>query len=351
MKLFYVSIASVCVLFLLFVSLKTNAQGVGSSSILIDARVAGCGDMQIEFGEDCDGTNLNGKSCTTQGFGSGTLSCTASCLFNTSQCVASSGGGGTGGGGSSSSGTKGAQVVLQGRAYPKSTITILKDAQIVATTIADNDARFQVNIAGLSAGSYIFSVYSEDTKGLRSSLLTFPAVVTKNVLTKFDNIFIAPTIATDKSEVKKGDPIVVFGQSIPASEITLEINSEEQIFVKTPSDTAGVYVHTFDTSVLELGSHHARSRATFASAISSQSVSVGFVVGTKNVFAVAPTTCPTKADFNKDCRVNLVDFSIAAFWYNRTLSPEFLIREKAHVNGDGKINLVDFSIMAFYWTG
>ncbi len=351
MKSFYVSIGGFCVLFLFFAFVTIHAQGVGSSTVEINALVEGCGDLQIEFGEDCDGSNLNGKSCTTQGFGSGTLSCTASCFFNTSQCVASQGGSGGGGGGSSAPGTKGAQVVLQGRAYPKSTITILKDAQVVATTIADNDARFQVNISGLSAGSYIFSVYSEDSKGLRSSLLTFPAVVTKNVLTKFDNIFIAPTIATDKSEVKKGDPLVVFGQSTPSSEITLEINSENQIFVKTPSDASGVYVHTLDTSVLELGSHHARSRASFASTISSQSASAAFAVGTKNVFVATPTACPTKADFNKDCRVNLVDFSIAAFWYNRTLSPEFTIREKAHVNGDGKINLVDFSIMAFYWTG
>lgn len=344
----------VCLGFLFFISTYTQAQGVGSSTVSIHALVEGCGDVQIEFGEDCDDTNLNGKTCSTQGFGSGTLSCTSSCLFNTSQCVAPTvpgGGGGGGGSAPASSNVKGAQVVLQGRAYPKSTITILKDAQVVATSIADDDARFQVLIGGLSSGSYIFSVYSEDKKGVRSSLLTFPAVVTKNVLTKFDNIFIAPTIGTDKSEVKKGDPLVIFGQSTPSSEITLEINSDNQIFIKTPSDKTGAYLHTLDTSVLELGLHEARSRASFASAISSHSVTAEFEVGTKNIFVATPTTCPIKADFNKDCRVNLVDFSVAAFWYNRPLDASFVTREKERVNGDGKINLVDFSIMAYYWTG
>jgi hypothetical protein len=47
----------------------------------------------------------------------------------------------------------------------------------------------------------------------------------------------------------------------------------------------------------------------------------------------------------------LIDFSIAAFWYKRPLSAEFLAREQKHLNGDGKIDLIDFSIMAFYWTG
>ena len=49
--------------------------------------VPNCGNGLIDSGEACDGTNLNGKSCTTQGFSSGTLSCNSSCQFNTSQCV------------------------------------------------------------------------------------------------------------------------------------------------------------------------------------------------------------------------------------------------------------------------
>jgi hypothetical protein len=49
---------------------------------------------------------------------------------------------------------------------------------------------------------------------------------------------------------------------------------------------------------------------------------------------------------NNDRRVNLVDFSIAAYWYKRSSPPA-----SVDLNGDGKVDLVDFSIMAFYWTG
>jgi hypothetical protein len=344
MKWRTVSLLCIAVLVFLVFSPAVFSQ---TSTVEIDARVQGCGDSVIETGEDCDTLNLNNKTCSTQGFTGGTLSCTAACAFNTSSCTVSSGGGGGGG----SSNTSKSQVVLSGRAYPKSTITILKDAQVVATTVADTDARFQVNISGLSSGSYIFSVYGEDARGLRSSLLSFPVAVTKGILAKIENIFIAPTITTDKSTVKKGDPIAVFGQSTPASEITLEINSAQQIFVKAQSDNSGIYLHNLDTSILEMGQHHAKSRSSYASAISSQSNAAPFTVGNENILGPTSMVCPTKADLNTDCAVSLVDFSIAAFWYNRILSESFALREREKLNGDGRVNITDFSIMAFYWTG
>jgi hypothetical protein len=327
----------------------THAQGVGSSTVYIQAIVEGCGDFIVETPEECDGPDLAGESCTTKGFTSGTLSCTLSCLFDTTACVYTPPP--SGGGGGSSGSPKGAQVVLKGRAYPRSEVTILKDAQVVATTIADESATFQVLIKGLSAGTYIFSVYSEDSKGVRSSLLTFPISVSKNVVTKIESIFVSPTLTGDKIEVKKGEPIVLFGQSTPASTITIEVNSQQQQFVKVNSNTDGVYLHNFDSSVLEIGQHTAKSRASLASAISSQSAVYAFKVGTQNVYNNTPPTCPTKADLNTDCRVNLVDFSIVAFWYQRTLSPAFMVRETNHLNADGKVNIIDFSIMAFHWTG
>lgn len=52
-----------------------------------------CGNGIIELGEECDGTNLNGKTCANLGYASGTLKCYASthtfaCDFNKTGCVA-----------------------------------------------------------------------------------------------------------------------------------------------------------------------------------------------------------------------------------------------------------------------
>ena len=45
-----------------------------------------CGDGSIDPGESCDSGNLGGQSCASQGFDGGGLSCTGSCNFNTSGC-------------------------------------------------------------------------------------------------------------------------------------------------------------------------------------------------------------------------------------------------------------------------
>lgn len=45
-----------------------------------------CGDGRTEGAESCDGSDLGGESCASLGFFGGTLSCAASCAFNTSLC-------------------------------------------------------------------------------------------------------------------------------------------------------------------------------------------------------------------------------------------------------------------------
>ncbi|HJL18408.1 MAG TPA: DUF4215 domain-containing protein [Sandaracinaceae bacterium LLY-WYZ-13_1] len=53
-----------------------------------------CGDGRVLGGEDCDGTDLNGESCTSRGFDGGALAC-ASCAFDESGCTTTSCGNGS----------------------------------------------------------------------------------------------------------------------------------------------------------------------------------------------------------------------------------------------------------------
>jgi hypothetical protein len=46
-----------------------------------------CGNGQQEGNEDCDGADLAGASCASLGFRSGTLSCENNCRFDTTECV------------------------------------------------------------------------------------------------------------------------------------------------------------------------------------------------------------------------------------------------------------------------
>lgn len=263
--------------------------------------------------------------------------------------ASSGGGGGGGGGGGAALPSSTGSVLFFGKAYPKSSVTLLKDAQVAATTVAGTDASFMITLANLSAGNYVFSMYSEDKNGYRSALLTFLASVTAGVTTNVSGIFIAPTIAVDKSEVSRGDTIAIFGQVAPQAEVVIEVNSDEQFFSKTVSDNNGIYLYNFDSSVLEYGSHSARSKG----AINNQLVSgfsspAAFKVGTRNVFTAPVKKCSASGDLNTDCKTNLVDFSVMAYWYQRPLSAS---GAKADLNHDGKVNITDFSILAANWTG
>jgi hypothetical protein len=204
-----------------------------------------------------------------------------------------------------------------------------------------------VTIENIAAGSHLFSLYSEDANGNRSSLLTFPVSVTSSASTNVDGIFISPTLDVDKSQVKKGDPIYIFGQTSPNSDITITVNSHTEQYAVAKADNFGAYSYGFNTTPLEYGQHVAKSAAAISGEISQNSKSVSFAVGDTNILkSAASSPTASRSDTNGDGKVNLVDFSIAAYWYRKSSPPA-----NVDVNGDGKVDLVDFSILAFNWTG
>ncbi len=263
----------------------------------------------------------------------------------------STGGGNSGGGGGSMTMSPAltSTVTLSGNAYPGSIVTILKDAVVVATIHVGEDAKFSVAVGGLSGGAYLFSVYARDNKGNRSSIATIPASVVAGVAVNESGIFLAPTIDIDKSEVKKGDPIRVFGQTSPGSKVTISVHSAHPLFFQTSSNNkTGVYSYSFLTTPLEIGQHTASVRSSANGGVSRTSSSVSYIVGTRNIAKTTSAASNTflLGDVNHDGKVNLIDFSIESFWYRKPKPPVLY-----DLNGDDFVNIVDFSIMASNWTG
>lgn len=237
-------------------------------------------------------------------------------------------------------------VNFSGMAYPSSKVTILKDGDVAITTVADPLARFSASISNLTTGTYTFSVYGEDTNGTKSLSFSFPVYVTEGTTINISGIFLSPTINIDKSEVKKGDTLVVFGQTVPSTNVKIIFNSDQEIIRDTQTDSAGLYKYDMDTSPLEYGDHGVKSKTIMDDSISATSVELPFIVGLISKFNKNIVDKCIRADLNCDGRVNLVDFSIMAYWYKKFNPPT-----RIDLSGDGKVTLSDFSIMVFYWTG
>jgi len=236
------------------------------------------------------------------------------CTFDTSSCEEGGGGGGSGPGGSSG-GVAVAEtyVSISGRAYPGSKIVVLKDGQSVVSTTADPSANFSVRISNLSSGSYTFGVYAYDLEGRKSSMYTFPITLTGSTGTTISGVFLSPTIDTDKISVRQGENLTIFGQTAPNSQITVEINSHQKLFFQTLSGTDGVYLYNLNTAVLTKEQHLAKTKAEFSGGITPSSRAISFSVGDQTIVNQNENFVST-GDINRDSKVNLVDFSIAAFF-------------------------------------
>ena len=51
---------------------------------------AECGNDVIETGEDCEGQDLDGRTCQSLGLGGGVLLCSASCEYDPTRCFSTS---------------------------------------------------------------------------------------------------------------------------------------------------------------------------------------------------------------------------------------------------------------------
>ena len=243
-------------------------------------------------------------------------------------------------------------VVFNGWAYPGSIVTILKDGNIVATALAGSDASFWSRISNLSAGSYIFSVYSRDKASQISARVTIPVWVKAAATTNVGGVFIPPSVRVNKTGVKKGEIIVISGQSVPLADILITVNSGKDYYGKVRSNKDGFYLYNFDTSPLGYGNYNVKSRAvTSNQEVSAYSLAANFNISAKDVYITETEKCPQKGDLNGDCRVDFIDFSIALSWFKRSLLGTVVETEAKQLNDDRRINLIDFSILAYYWTG
>jgi hypothetical protein len=233
-------------------------------------------------------------------------------------------------------------VVFSGLAYPGATVHIWKDGIPSQVVMADANARFSVTLSETYNPSVLYTLYAIDKSGRRSLLINYPLVVKNGYVTQVSGIRFAPTITTDKSEVKFGDYITVSGYSVPNTYIDVVISGSVSSTYYVQSKPDGVYQITIPLIGFKKGAYDVYSNYQNDKKISKV---IKFVIGDVNILSIDLTT-NIPGDCNADQIINLVDFSVVAFWYGKPNPPKCV-----DTNSDKVINLTDFSILAFYWTG
>lgn len=230
-------------------------------------------------------------------------------------------------------------VRFSGLAYPYAVVTIMKNLVEVTRVTADAKGVFSITIPEDKWS--IFTLSATDTMGRKSTLLNFPLAFYSGLLTDINGIRFAPTITSDKIAVKQFDYLTVEGSALEYAPVELLFEGLDAKTYTPVVGPGGIYTITVPVQFAQ-GEYLLRAKYVDDSRTSRV---LRLVVGTANMFRTEATN-NRPGDCNFDQNVNLVDFSVLAYWYGKSNPPVCV-----DTNHDKKIDLVDFSILAFYWNG
>jgi hypothetical protein len=272
------------------------------------------------------------------------------------------GGGGSGGGSSGSGGDDGggfegserpyqsgdARVIINGYAFPNSTVVALVDGAQAEQVNANSSGSFSITIDEIARGVYTFGVYATDRNGTRSTTYSTTFSVTGSRGSTLSNVNIMPTIEVEPDPVDPNSTVHFSGYSIPDATVTIENQSDRSSATlktfTTTSGANGAWELDVSTDGFQTGTYKVRAKAKQDAGLG---ISTNFSSFT--YYGVGQQAdVPRSSDLNRDGSVNLVDFSILLFWWN---SDGGNSNPPADINGDGTVSLTDFSIMIFNWTG
>lgn len=108
----------------------------------------------------------------------------------TANVSSASGDTGVGGGSGGGATIPQAEIIFLGWSKPNSQISVIKDGQIVTTTIANQDGYFQASIKNIAGGTYAFLFLAKDEQGTLFGSHSVSVVVSTGVITTISGIVI-----------------------------------------------------------------------------------------------------------------------------------------------------------------
>lgn len=238
----------------------------------------------------------------------------------------------------------GAQFI--GKTFPGATVYILENGSVLATVESDAQGNFTYTNTQLNPTNAIFTLYATDAQNERTGSVSFTTVLKAGQTVLFDNILLPPIVTTDKQSVVPGEVINVYGRGIPDSTILISIDEIPGLVLPVVTDKNGKFSTSFSTENFAKGVYTIRTGLTYHGTLGTLGRLIEFTVGDKSIIRQLPSTRCSIADFDCNGKVDLVDFSILLYWFNRPNPPV-----EINLNADNIVDLIDFSVLMYYWTG
>jgi len=249
------------------------------------------------------------------------------------------------GGGGGGPGVKNpATVTFSGFAYPSAVVTHLRNSTVVGTSLAREDGTF-INTVSIDPGLVTFGLFARDDQGLTSATANITLNVKANSHIDISNIFLSPTITADKFKLQKGGTLRIFGSAFPESLVRLfnNLSTDNNPITTINTGDGGAWEYFFPTENLGEGGYSLKANAQIDNPFMISPFSENLE------FTIAELAC-SGADFNFDSRVNIVDFSILIFYWQRNPAIGNIINICTDLNLDNIVDIYDFSILMHQWT-
>lgn len=259
----------------------------------------------------------------------------------------------SGGGGGFSSGvpsftdaTETNSILISGKYVPKMTVEVLSSGNVLSSIVVPDSGEFSLKVSHLKSGVYSLLLTVSDPsfkdKQYQSSL-SYTVYVSDASETYISDVIFPPLFSPVKTSFKLGSLFELYGKALPQSSIIAYIDGKK--IGTTVSASDGTFLVKALTEKVGKRSLVFKYGAPLEAVPSGKTQTIT-VYSQNSKDDSSRFVCGSRVDFSLDCRINIVDFSVLAYWYKRSNFPE-----KYDLNGDGKIDIKDFSIMAYHWTG
>lgn len=156
------------IFFLTIATLSFLGLSVFAIDVEVTANVPGCGNDIIEsnLGEQCEGVNLNDKTCKKLGYSDGVLNCNSVCTFNVTGCIINP---------DSPRNRSGSRLVLvegdsllventtlllTGRAVPNSAVVVVNGTSYLQAGYTNDEGIFNIALYNVQPGQYTYTLYN-----------------------------------------------------------------------------------------------------------------------------------------------------------------------------------------------